>query len=402
MRDTTRPPRGPKPIRAALAEFLRAESASGVVLLIATVAALTWANVATSGYHDLWSHRLTLPFTDSSETLQGWVNDALMVVFFFVVGLEIKRELVVGELRDRRAAMLPVVAAVGGMVVPAALFLAVNAGSHTLERGWAIPVATDIAFVVGVLALLGPRVPSGLKLFLLTLAIADDIGGIVIIAVVYSHRVELAWIGLALVAVGTVVLIRKAGVSTPWAYLLPAAVLWFATYESGVHPTIAGVVLGLLTPAVPVKGRAVLEDLEHRLHPWSSFVVVPLFALANAGVVLSGGAIGDAGSSTLAWGVVAGLVLGKPIGIGVATWLAVRTGVGRLPAGVRAIHIVGGGILGGIGFTIALFIAELSYSGRAKVDVAKIGVLAASLAAAVIGSAVLLIGARVGPTPTAD
>jgi NhaA family Na+:H+ antiporter len=400
VRDAPRTPRGPKALRSALADFLRAESSGGVLLLLATVGALVWANAAAGSYHHVWSHRLELPFTGSTETLQGWVDDALMVVFFFVVGLEIKRELVVGELRDRRAAMLPVIAALGGMVVPALIFLAVNAGHSNLDRGWAIPVATDIAFVVGALALLGSRVPSGLKPFLLTLAIADDIGGIMIIAVFYSQEVGLAWLGLGLAAIVVILLLRRAQVSSPWIYLLPGIVVWFATYQSGVHATIAGVLLGLLTPARPVKGRAVLDELEHRLHPWSAFVVVPLFALANAGIVLSGGVIRTAASSTLAWGVVAGLVIGKPVGIGLATWFAVRVGLGRLPAGMHAIHVVGGGILAGIGFTIALFISELSFGGRAGLELAKIGVLGASVTAAVVGGAVLWAGSRRDPQDT--
>jgi NhaA family Na+:H+ antiporter len=258
-----------------------------------------------------------------------WFNDPLMTVFFFVVGLEIKRELVTGELRDHARAALPALAAVGGMVLPALIYVAINVGGTGLD-GWAIPMATDIAFAVGVLALLGPRVPSGLKVFLLTLAIVDDIGAIVVIAFFYSSGVEPLWLGAAAVVVVATVGMSRLHVDRPLAYVVPGVVLWLCLHEAGLEPTLAGVALGLLTPALPRRGVPVLERLETSLHPLSSFVIVPIFALANAGVLLSVDAIDHAVTSRVTIGIVVGLVVGKFVGIFGASALA-RLRVGRLP-----------------------------------------------------------------------
>jgi Na+:H+ antiporter, NhaA family len=276
----------PARVLSPVTDFLRTEAGGGVVLLAATVAALGWANSPwAEGYDGFWHRSLTIGSGSWAvrEDLQHWVNDGLMVVFFFLIGLEIKRELVVGELRDPRTASLPVLAAVGGMALPAAVFLAV-VGAGEASRGWAIPMATDIAFVVGVLALLGPRVPAGLKVFLLTLAIVDDIGAIAVIALFYSSGLSGLWLAATVATLASIVFVRRVGVARPIAYVPFALVAWYCTYRVGVHPTIAGVALGLLTPARPVDGREVLGHLEHRLHPWSSYVVIPVFALANAGV----------------------------------------------------------------------------------------------------------------------
>jgi Na+:H+ antiporter, NhaA family len=376
--------------RDDLADFLRSESAGGLVLVIATVAALVWVNVAAHSYHDFWSRELSVGIgpVNVDETLEAWVNDGLMAIFFFVVGLEIKRELVVGELRDRRAAALPVLAALGGVVVPALVFVAIASTAH--RSGWAVPVATDIAFVVGVLALLSTRIPPALKLFLLTLAIVDDIVGIVIIAVVYSDGIDALYLAEATVAIVAVVALRRAGVSTFVPYVLVGVALWYCTYKSGVHATIAGVMLGLLTPAKPVGGREVLRTLEHRLHPISAFLIVPVFALANAGVELRDGRLGDALSSRLALAVIAGLVVGKPVGILLASWVGVRTRLGRLPDGVTWPVLAGGAALAGIGFTVALFITNLAFDDPAAVADAKVGILLASTAAAALGTAALV------------
>ncbi len=377
-------------------EFVSVEVLSGIALLVAAAAALVWANVDATSYHDLWKTHLTLGIGDLaiSETLVKWVNDALMVLFFFVIGLEIKRELVEGGLRDPRAAALPVLGAVGGMVVPALIFVAFNAGGVG-GRGWGIPMATDIAFALGVLALLGPRVPSGLKLFLLTLAIVDDVGAILVIAVFYTSDMEPVWlIGAAAAIVGVLVL-RRLGVMSPWVYLLPGVVLWICIHESGIHATIAGVVLGLLTPVTRGPEAGPLEVLEHRIHPWTSFLIVPLFALANAGVVLGGDSIERAAGSAITWGVIAGLVVGKAIGVSVFALGAHRLGIGRLPDGVGSAHVVGAGILAGIGFTVSIFVANLSFGGE-LLDEAKIGVLAASLLAGVLGAAWLVLLGRRG------
>jgi NhaA family Na+:H+ antiporter len=321
-----------------------------------------------------------------------------MTLFFFVVGLEIKRELVEGELRDRRNAVLPVLAALGGMVLPALLFLALNAGGAGVD-GWGIPMATDIAFSLAVLALLGASVSSGVKLFLLTLAIVDDIGAILVIAVFYTSDLRPEWLLGAIGAIVAVVLMRRVGMQHPALYLIPGFVLWLCTFESGVHATIAGVVLGLLTPVIPGPRAGPAERLEHRLHPWSSFVVVPLFALANVGVVLGAGAIERAGSSSVTWGIGVGLVVGKTLGISVLTLLALRLGLGRLPTGMRMRQVVGVAGVAGIGFTVSLFVADLAFTG-ALLDDAKIGILGASIVAAGLGAILLRVATGPSTNPT--
>ncbi|HKY75882.1 MAG TPA: Na+/H+ antiporter NhaA [Acidimicrobiia bacterium] len=379
------------PNRPALLEFLRTEGGSGVVLLAASALALVWANSPwQDAYHDLWHHEIAVGPAGWAlkESLQHWINDALMALFFFVVGLEIKRELVRGELQEPRTAALPVIAAIGGMALPALLFSAL-AGSGEAARGWGIPMATDIAFAVGVLALLGRHAPRGLKVFLLTLAIVDDIGAILVIAVFYTDDFGAGWLLGALATLAVVVAVRRLGVNHPVAYLPLAVVAWYCTYRSGIHPTIAAVALGLLTPAGSVGGRPVLEELEHRLHPWSSYLVIPVFALANAGVTLGGDAIGEAAGSRLTWAVVVGLVVGKVIGIAGATFMAARTGLGQLPAEVGNVHIIGAGAVGGIGFTVSLFITGLAFSTEALQAQAKIGILFGSLLAALVGAAIL-------------
>ncbi len=387
------------PVRKALdplAEYLRDETAGGVVLLVATVIALIWVNSPIGdSYGDLWHTELTLGVGDLSisEDLQHWVNDGLMVLFFFVVGLEIKRELTVGELNDRRTALLPAVAAVGGVALPALIFVLITAGSGQVD-GWAIPAATDIAFAVGVMALFGDRVPSGAKLFLLTIAIVDDIIAIAIIAVFYSSDIELAWLAGALAGLAVVVGMRALGVRWIVAYVPVGLVVWVAMLESGVHPTIAGVALGLLTPARPVANQQVLEIIEDRLHPVSAFVVVPLFALANAGVDFGGGVLGDALESRLAWGIVAGLVIGKLLGIAGATLLGLRLGWGKLPDGVERAQVWGIAAVGGIGFTVSLFVAQLAYDDPTVIDTAKIGVFAGSVTSGVLGALLLSRRAR--------
>jgi NhaA family Na+:H+ antiporter len=311
------------------------EAAGGIVLLVATVAALIWANSPwRAGYAEL------------AENLRPVVNDGLMALFFFVVGLEIKREIVTGELRDPKAVGLPVMAAVGGMVVPAALYGAVNAGGPG-SAGWGIPMATDIAFAIGVASLLGKRIAAPLRLFLLTLAIADDIGAILVIAVFYSGGPSWSWL------------------------------------------TIAGVALGLLTPARPRQtgGEPVTERLESALHPWTTFGVVPLFALANAGVAISAGAVRDAVTSAVGGGIVLGLVVGKTVGITAGSWAAVRLGVGRLPEGVSWLQLVPVAALAGIGFTVSLFITGLAFDDPALRETATLAVLVASALAALLGAA---------------
>jgi len=382
-----------------LRDFLHAEAAGGLVLLGATVVALLWANSPLSdNYEALWGRELTIGLGRFAvtEDLRHWVNDALMALFFFVVGLEIKRELVTGELREPKRASLPVVAAIGGVVLPAAIFLALNVGGPGM-RGWGVPMATDIAFALGVLALLGSRVPSGVKLFLLTLAIVDDIIAVSVIAVFYTDQITLGWLAVALGGLGAIVVLRRLGVRAISPYVPLGLLVWFATFESGVHATIAGVALGLITPARPVRGRKVLEELEHRLHPVSSYLVIPVFALANAGVPLGRDQLGAAAGSRVAWGIVLGLVVGKLFGIAGATLAGVRLGWGSLPEGVATRHVWGLAALAGIGFTVALFIADLAWADRALVDVAKAGVLAGSLVSALLGVTIMLGATRAEP-----
>lgn len=405
-----------------LRHFLETEAAGGLVLLVAALAALAWANSPwRDGYDQLWATELSLrvgPFA-IAEDLRHWINDAAMALFFFVVGLEIKRELVKGDLREPRAAVLPAIAALGGMVVPALLYLAVTAGGPG-ARGWGIPMATDIAFAVGVLALLGPRVPGSLRLFLLTLAIVDDIGAILVIAVFYAEDLDGGALLVALALLAAVVALRRIGVVWFPAYVLLGLGVWLATYLSGVHATIAGVALGLVTPARPLAPTAVArewaeeldddpsagdmaamtalakatvsvaERLQHTLHPWTSFLIVPLFALANAGVALGGGALDAPGSLAIAAGIALGLVVGKTVGITGAVWLAVRLHVGRLPEGATWGRVTGVAAVAGIGFTVSLFVAGLAFEpGSPAEDAAKLAILAASLTAAVLGVAVL-------------
>jgi Na+:H+ antiporter, NhaA family len=404
-----------------LQHFLRTEAGSATLLLVATIVALVWANSPASDlYDDLWATELSVSLGDAeiAEDLRHWVNDGLMVFFFFVVGLEIRREVSMGELTDRGQAAIPALAALAGMVVPALLYVALNAGEDG-ARGWGIVMATDIAFVVGLLSLLGGSAPRSLRVFLLTLAIVDDIGAILVIAAFYSTDIEPLALLVAAAVVPTILLVNRVRVWRGPAYLLAGLALWVAMHESGVHPTIAGVVVGLLVAVFPpargdveTAARATRsfrqaptpklarsaslsvadavspnERLQVLLHPWTSYVVVPLFALANAGVALDADMIDRALGSTITLGVVAGLVAGKLLGISLVSLAAERAGLGRLPDGVSRTHLLGGAALAGIGFTVALFIAELAFDDEALREEAKVGVLAGSLIAAVLATA---------------
>jgi NhaA family Na+:H+ antiporter len=382
-------------VPGALRDFLHDEAAGGVALLVATVAALVWANAGPDAYASVWDHALTVGGGSASLRLdlRHWVNDALMAIFFFVVGLEVKRELAVGALRERRAAMLPALAALGGVVLPALIFLAITAGSGD-GAGWAIPAATDIAFAVGVLALLGDRVSAGVKLLLLTIAVVDDIVAIAVIAVFYASDLSLPWLACAIGGLLAVVAMRRLGITRIAPYAVLGVAVWLAVHESGVHATIAGVALGLLTPAGSVGGRDVIALLQSRLHVLSAFAIVPLFALANAGVDLGGGVLADAASSRLAWAVAVALVVGKLLGIAGATFLALRLGWGVLPSGVGRGQVWGLAAVGGIGFTVSLFIAQLAYDDPATVDLAKVGIFAGSLVSGLVGALWLVLLAR--------
>jgi Na+:H+ antiporter, NhaA family len=418
----------PRVIARPLRTFLNTEASGGIVLLGATMAAMVLANSPLGdSYESLWRTdlRIAIGSLEVGQDARHWVNDGLMTLFFFVVGLEVKRELVTGELNDVRKAMIPVVAAVGGMAAPALVYLLFNAGGPG-AAGWGIPMATDIAFAVGVLSLLSNRIPSGLKVFLLSLAIVDDIGAIMLIALFYSGGIELDWLLAAVGLITVIAMLRRLKVYWTPVYVAIGIFVWLATFESGVHATIAGAALGLLTPARPTDPRglpdvfeeaselsakpdaeslralqlqsnevvSVAERLAHLLHPWTSYLVIPLFALANAGLVLNHSGIADALNSKVAIGIVGGLLVGKTIGISAATFLAVRLNFGRLPNGVQWRHVVGVSIVAGIGFTVSLFITGLAFGDSEQVVEAKIGVFLASLLAGLAGAAVLAVGGR--------
>jgi NhaA family Na+:H+ antiporter len=377
-------------------EFLRTEAGGGFALLTGSVIALLWVNIfGIVGYESVWHTDVTVGFGDLSitEDLGHWINDGLMTLFFFLITLEIKREVVHGDLRRIRQAALPVIAAAGGVILPVALFLALTSGTSA-SPGWGIPMATDAAFAIAALAVLGERVGVGAKLFLVTIAVVDDVAAILVIAVAYTSDLSLPWLAAALAMLGLVVLMQRLGVTRMTAYILVGVFVWIATLESGVHATVAGVALALLTPASPVNGRQVIEDLEERIHPWTSFLVLPLFALANAGVELGGKALGEPDGTREALAVAIALVLGKLVGISAATAIAVRLKLGILPKGVDMRSVVGIAALGGIGFTVSLFIAALAFSDPLQVDSAKIGILAGSVLSAAIGVAILAPGGR--------
>ena len=376
-------------ITRPFALFFEEEASAGIFLLLATVAALLWANSpAGAGYDHFWHYELS--WGSARPSLELLVNDGLMAVFFFVVGLEIKRELLVGELADRRRAALPVIAAAGGAIVPALIYFAWNR-SGAARSGWGIPMATDIAFAVGILALLGKRVPVGAKVFLTALAIADDLIAVLVIALFYTRRLSLP--DLAAVALCAALLfgLNALRIGSAWAYLAVGLALWFFTLRSGVHATIAGV---LLAAAVPARGEEpLLPRLEACLHPWVSFGVMPLFALANAGLHLRGDIV-PALRHSIVLGIWIGLVLGKPVGITGAAWIATKLRWAALPALVSWSDLHAVSWLGGIGFTMSLFIANLAFTHQPALEMAKLGVFGGSLCAGLAGSALLVWASR--------
>lgn len=379
-----------------VSRFIELEASGGLALLLGSGLALLWVNlIGAGGYESFWGTHLNLGVGALSidESLVHWVNDGLMTLFFFLISLEIKREVVTGELRHPKAAALPILAALGGVLLPIAIFLVV-VGSGPEASGWGIPMATDAAFAIGVLALLGSRVSTGAKLFLVTLAVVDDVAAICVIAVVYTGELALGWLALALAGLGLVVLIRRLGVRSIWPYALLGVLVWVATLESGVHATLAGVALAFLTPARPVAGRDVLGELESGLHPFVNFAVLPVFALANAGVVIGGSALSDPQGLRVALAVGIALVVGKFLGVGGAALVALKTGVGRLPSGVDRRELLGAAAVAGIGFTVSLFIAPLAYSDQTLIDAAKLGILGGSIVATLVGTAILLLGRR--------
>lgn len=379
-----------------VASFLKTEEGGGFALLIGSVAALLWVNLlGIGGYESFWHTELTLGIgaVSISEDLGHWVNDGLMTLFFFLISLEIKREVVTGDLRHPRLAALPVVAATGGVALPILIYLAITAGTGA-GSGWGIPMATDAAFAIAAMALLGDRVGVGAKLLLVTIAVVDDVLAIAVIAVAYTSDLSLPWLGAAIALLVGVAAMRRAGVVRIWPYAIVGVLVWIAVLESGVHATIAGVALALMTPAHPVGGRPVLEELEERIHPWTSFLILPVFALANAGVEIGGDALSDHDGAIAALAVAVGLVVGKLVGITAASLIAVRTGFGVLPAGVDRRGVVGIAALAGIGFTVSLFVATLAFDDPLLTEAAKLGILGGSIVSAALGFAILAPGGR--------
>ena len=394
-------PSGPRPKRAIAAidpvrRFLDTEEGGGFALLAGSVAALIWVNVfGIAGYESFWHTELKIGIGDVAitEDLGHWVNDGLMTLFFFLISLEIKREVVTGDLRHPRRAALPVIAAAGGVVVPILIYLAITAGTSA-TGGWGIPMATDAAFAIAALALLGERVGVGAKLFLVTIAVVDDVLAIVVIAIAYTSDLSLPWLLAAIALIGVVAAMRRLGLVRIWPYAVVGLLVWVATLESGVHATIAGVALAFMTPSGDIRGRPVLEELENRIHPWTSFLILPIFALANAGVVIGGDALDAGDGMRTALAVAIGLMVGKLVGISAATLLAVRFRLGLLPRGVDRRSVIGIAALAGIGFTVSLFIAALAFDDPLLVDSAKLGILGGSIVSAAIGVAILAPGGR--------
>ena len=410
------------------ARFLAIEAASGILLLAATVVALIWAN---SPWKDSYASFLNAEIIFDAGpvgfqlTLHEFVNDALMAFFFFVVGLEIKRELVKGELRDRKAAALPIVAALGGMIVPALIYFAFNAGTEA-SHGWGIPMATDIAFAVGVVALLGNRVPVALKLFLLSLAVADDLGAITVIAIFYSKSMSFVWLGAAIALLVLVWLMRRRRIWYGPLYLAIGVVVWYCTLKSGVHATVAGVAMGFLTPTDALRpdldSEAIADRLENqselsaadvaaasflikesvpvgerlvdRMLPWTSYVVIPIFALCNAGILLTSESMRAAAGSAVTWGVALGLVVGKTVGVFGAAAIAIAIGIARRPRGATNLHLLGIAMAAGVGFTVSLFVTELAFTDPLFTEEAKVGVLVASAVAGLLAALVLSLAAK--------
>jgi Na+:H+ antiporter, NhaA family len=418
-------------VAGSFRKFLQLESSSGILLLMALAIALAWAN---SPWSASYFHILELPFGIQagnfaySQSLHHWINDGLMTLFFFVVGLEIKREVVAGELASVKRAAFPMIAALGGMAVPALIYIAFNQG-HEGARGWGIPMATDIPFALGILALLGNRVPNSLKVFLMALAIIDDLGSILVIAIFYTQKISWVGLGCAAVVLSILIVIGRANVRRPIYYALLGILLWYLLLRSGVHGTIAGVLVAWTIPAVsPINEKSFvsvcqgilrrfeaasdkeetpilnherldsvmeleracegveppLQRMEESLHPWTSYLILPLFALANAGVAIDLPLLGSLWNR-VGFGIFLGLVVGKPLGIFLACWLALALGFPALAGGVRMKHILGVGMLGGIGFTMSIFVSGLAFGNNGLLDAAKVAVFLASLTSGVLG-----------------
>lgn len=425
-------------ILSPLQEFMHAETSGGIVLIICTVIALIWANSPfADSYHHLWHTYITFDFGGYvlKHSLHHWINDGLMVIFFFVVGLEIKRELLVGELSSAKKAALPVAGALGGMILPALIYFSLNAGKEGVA-GWGIPMATDIAFVVGIMALLGPKFPFSLKIFILALAIVDDIGAVLVIAIFYTAEISFSALLVGAVIILLLIIFNRLGVRSLIVYTITGIALWLAFLESGVHATVAGVLLAFtipvssrintkkfttetkqlldefdksgehgedvltnerrLTLVQSIEGNCEkmltpLQRFEHMLHPWVAFFIMPVFALANAGVTISSD-FANALTNPISVGIILGLFFGKQLGIFGFSYIAIKLGLASKPDGVNYTKMYGAGILAGIGFTMSLFIANLAFPSEDLLNIAKVGVLSASLIAGIVGYIVVKIG----------
>jgi len=420
-------------------EFIHEETTSGLILMVSAILAMYFANSFLAHHYEHILHtELAISISGLGElryTLHHWINDGLMALFFLVVGLEIKREVIVGELSDPKAAMMPIIAAIGGMLVPAVLFYVININTDA-AIGWGVPMATDIAFAVGVLVLLGSRVPKTVLTFLVGLAIVDDLGAVIVIALFYTEQIFINWLYLVIATLSILIIFNRMGIRKPLPYFIIGTILWFAMLQSGIHATLAGVLVALTIPVKPKfdhqlfiehmsdilnnlkitqnknadskhtciihdnESRAMLQTLEngvhsvesplqrleHAMHMPVAFIIIPLFALANAGIPVDINSIDQTLSHPVALGVMAGLILGKLIGVAGITWLAIKLGVGKLPEGMTGSHLIGVGLLAGIGFTMSIFIAELGFSNNAEyLLMAKTGVLFASIVAGVCG-----------------
>jgi NhaA family Na+:H+ antiporter len=392
-------------VQQPIRNFMRLEASGGILLVSVTLVALVWANSGFGGlYHDLWHLDLGLALGSRtfSLSLHHWINDGLMAVFFFWVGLEIKREMLTGELASWRRAALPVMGALGGMVVPALLYLWLNHDGEA-ARGWGIPMATDIAFAIGILMLLGSRVPLGLKVFLTALAVVDDLGAVVVIAMFYTAELSLGHLAVGLVLLAGLWGLAQGGLRGRGVFTAVGLVVWILFLRSGVHATVAGVLTAMTVPhRVREEGPSPLERWEHELAPWVAYVIMPIFALANAGVVLHGAGITGALVSPIPLGILLGLFVGKQLGVFGFAWLSVKLGWAALPAGAGWRSLYGVAVLGGIGFTMSLFITNLAFSVSpgaghavpAHVDEAKLGILVGSLISALFGTLLLLLATR--------
>ncbi|NKS80668.1 Na+/H+ antiporter NhaA [Rhodococcus hoagii] len=387
--------------RSELGRYLRTETVGGSILLIAAAVAVLWANSPLSdAYTTLRDWQIGPSAIHLDLSLGTWAQDGLLAIFFFVAGLELKRELVVGELADRKKALLPIIAACGGVLLPAIIAAVVGAGAPGMDRGWAIPVATDIAFALGVLALTGSRIPASARVFLLSLAVVDDLLAIILIAVLFTASIAMLWILTAVVCLVVYWYAQHRRITTPFLYVPLALLTWYSVHEAGIHATLAGVALGLLTRVRtdPDEEYSPATRLEHRLQPWSAAVCVPLFALFASGVPINGEVLGALFTDRISLAIILGLLVGKTVGIFGISWLAIRLGIATKPRSLGFRDMFALSVLGAIGFTVSLLVADLALAGvgdGSEADIAKAAVLMTSLAASLIGSALLLRRGRV-------